>query len=288
MTAPALALVLVAAVLHATWNFFAKRLGGGVGAVWLYSALSTLFLAPIAAAVVWVTRPSVSALAAIFMLGSAILHLGYFVSLQSGYREGDLSVVYPLARGTGPLLAAIAAISVFGERPTPLAMTGAALIAGGIFALAGGRAIFGTGGHASPAGVGYGLLTGIFIAAYTLWDKQAVAVIGTAPIVQTLGENFGRSVLLVPAAWLRRAEVARHWRQHRALLLWIAVLAPLGYTLVLTAMVFTPVSYVAPAREISILIGTAMGARWLAEGRAPLRLAGASAMVVGLVALALG
>jgi drug/metabolite transporter (DMT)-like permease len=288
VTASALALVLVAAVMHATWNFFAKRLGGGVGAVWLYSALSTVCLAPIAAAVVWLARPALSSVAVVFMLGSAILHLGYFVTLQSGYREGDLSVVYPLARGTGPLLAAIAAVSFFGERPTLLAMAGAALIAGGIFALAGGRAIFGLGGRPSPAGVGYGLLTGIFIAAYTLWDKQAVAVIGTAPIVQTLGENFGRSVLLIPAAWLRRTEVARHWNEHRALLFWIALLAPLGYTLVLTAMVFTPVSYVAPAREISILIGTAMGTRWLAEGRAPLRLAGAAAMVVGLIALALG
>jgi drug/metabolite transporter (DMT)-like permease len=288
VTAPALALVLVAAILHATWNYFAKRVGGGIGAVWLYSALSAVCLAPIAAGVAWFARPAISNSALVFMFGSAVLHLGYFVALQSGYREGDLSVVYPLARGTGPLLAAVAAVSFFGERPTPLAMTGALLIASGIFVLAGGRTILGLGGRASPAGVGYGLLTGIFIAAYTLWDKQAVAVIGTAPIVQTLGENFGRSVLLSPAAWLRRGEVARHWREHRALLLWIALLAPLGYTLVLTAMVFTPVSYVAPAREISILIGTAMGTRWLAEGRAPLRLAGAAAMVAGLLALAMG
>lgn len=288
MTAPALALVLVAAVLHATWNFLAKRLGGGAGAVWLYSTLSVVCFAPVAGAFIWFARPGFSTASALFIIGSAVLHMGYFVSLQSGYREGDLSVVYPLARGTGPLLAALAAIAFLGERPTLPAMAGAALIAAGIFALAGGQTIFGRRGQSASAGVGYGLLTGVFIAAYTLWDKQAVAVIGTAPILQTWGGEIGRSLLLAPAAWVRRAEVFRHWTQHRGLVLGIALLSPLGYILVLTAMVFTPVSYVAPAREISILIGTAMGARWLAEGRVRLRLAGAAAMVAGLIALALG
>lgn len=287
VTGAALALVMVAAVLHATWNFLAKRLGGGAAAVWLYSTLSMICYAP-AAALVWRTRPGVSAAGVGFMLGSAALHVAYFLSLQRGYRGGDLSVVYPLARGTGPLLAAIAAVTLLGERPTPLAMTGAALIAGGIIALAGGRAVFGAGMRSAPAGVGYGLLTGLFIAVYTLWDKQAVAVIGNAPILQNWGTTTGMSLLLLPAALARRSEAARHWRQHRALIVGIAVLSPLAYILVLTAMVFTPVSYVAPAREISILIGTAMGARWLDERRMRLRLAGAAAMVVGLVALALG
>ena len=81
--------------------------------------------------------------------------------------------------------------------------------------------------------------------------------------------------------------VAR-WADDRQPLIAIAVLSPLSYILVLTAMVFTAVSYVAPAREISILIGTAMGTQWLAEGHAPHRLVGAAAMVAGVVALALG
>lgn len=247
MTAPALALVLVAAVLHATWNFLAKRLGGGAGAVWLYSTLSMVCYAPVAAALVWLTRPGLSAAGAGFMLGSAVLHVGYFISLQRGYRKGDLSVVYPLARGTGPLLAAIAAVSFFGERPSPLAMTGAVLIAAGIILLAGGRALLGRGAVSLSGGPGYGLLTGLFIAIYTLWDKQAVAVIAVPPILMDWGSNLGRSVLLLPAAWLRRADVARHWTHHRSLVFGIALLSPLAYILVLTAMVFTPVSYVAPA-----------------------------------------
>ncbi|HEY6102486.1 MAG TPA: DMT family transporter [bacterium] len=288
MTAPALALVLVAAVLHATWNLFAKRLGGGAGAVWLYSTISMICYAPVAAALVWFTHPTVSTAGLGFMLGSAVIHVGYFIALQRGYRMGDLSVVYPLARGTGPLLAAAAAVSFFGERPTLLAMLGAALITGGIIALAGGRAIFAPGTRSAPAGVAYGLLTGLFIAVYTLWDKQAVTVIGNAPILQEWGSNLGRSLLLLPAAWGRRVEVSRHWTADRRLIVGIALLSPLAYILVLTAMVFTPVSYVAPAREISILIGTAMGARWLAESQPRLRLAGATAMVAGLIALVLG
>ncbi|HEU5170811.1 MAG TPA: hypothetical protein VFU46_09745, partial [Gemmatimonadales bacterium] len=88
-------------------------------------------------------------------------------------------------------------------------------------------------------------------------------------------------------AAVRWADVRRHWAQHRGPLIAIAVLSPLSYILVLTAMVFTPVSYVAPAREISILIGTAMGARWLAEGHLGHRMLGAAAMVAGIVALAI-
>jgi drug/metabolite transporter (DMT)-like permease len=280
--------VLVAAVLHATWNFLAKRLGGGAGAVWLYSAVSVACYTPVAAALAWLTRPGLSAAGAGFMLGSAALHAGYFLALQRGYREGDLSIVCPLARGTGPLLAAVAAVVFFGERPTALAMTGAILITGGILGVAGGRALLPGGLRSTPAGVGYGVLTGAFIAVYTLWDKQAVAVVGNPPILQNWGTMAGMSFLLIPLAWARRADVSRHWTDHRGLILGIALLSPLAYILVLTAMVFTPVSYVAPAREISILIGAAMGARWLAEGRPRLRLAGAAAMVAGLTALALG
>ncbi|HEU5299173.1 MAG TPA: EamA family transporter, partial [bacterium] len=102
------------------------------------------------------------------------------------------------------------------------------------------------------------------------------------------GTSFTRSALLSPVAAVRWADVRRHWAQHRGPLIAIAVLSPLSYILVLTAMVFTPVSYVAPAREISILIGTAMGTQWLAEGHTPHRLAGAAAMVAGVVALAVG
>jgi drug/metabolite transporter (DMT)-like permease len=132
------------------------------------------------------------------------------------------------------------------------------------------------------------LITGLFIAAYTLWDKQAVSHFGIAPLVLDWGANVGRALILAPFALKYSDETMAEWREHKYEAIAIAVLIPLSYILVLTAMTFTPVSYIAPAREISILIGTAMGARLLAEGDAPRRLAAAGAMVVGIIGLAIG
>jgi drug/metabolite transporter (DMT)-like permease len=128
----------------------------------------------------------------------------------------------------------------------------------------------------------------LFIAAYTLWDKQAVSHFGIVPLVLDWGANVGRAILLTPFALKYSDQTITEWHEHKYEAIAIAVLIPLSYILVLTAMRFTPVSYVAPAREISILIGTAMGARLLAEGDARRRLAAACAMVLGVVALAVG
>ncbi len=119
MTLFALVLVLVAAVFHATWNLLAKRVGdGGAVFVWLFGLCSLVLYAPLAVVVVLVSAPHLGPVEYLFMFGSGVLHLGYFVLLQRGYAVGDLSLVYPLARGTGPLLATAAAIVLFGERPS--------------------------------------------------------------------------------------------------------------------------------------------------------------------------
>src|SRR5918992_6257053 len=122
MTLFALVLVLAAATFHATWNLLAKRVGeGGAVFVWLFGFLAALIYAPLAVVVVSLERPNFGPEVLVFMFGSGLLHLGYFVLLQRGYAVGDLSLVYPLARGTGPLLATAAAIVLFGERPGALA-----------------------------------------------------------------------------------------------------------------------------------------------------------------------
>ena len=95
-------------------------------------------------------------------------------------------------------------------------------------------------------------------------------------------------VIIAPFAWKRRHEVMRDWREHRGKAATVAILGPVSYVLILTAMSFTPVSYVAPAREISILIGTIFGAKLLKEAEPSRRLIAASGMVVGVIALALG
>ena len=286
MTVFALALVLAAAFMHATWNLLAKRAGGGPAFVWLCGALSSALYAPLVAALLLIQRPRLGALGLLFVCGSAVLHLAYFLMLQQGYRTGDLSLVYPLARGTGPLLSTAAAIAFFGERPTPLAIGGALLIAGGVFVLGGGTSTLRD--ASARRGSAFALLTGTLIAAYTLWDKRAVSVLLIPPLLLDWGANLGRAMLLTPFALRQWDKVRVEWWLHRREAFGVAVLTPLAYILVLTALVFTPVSYIAPAREISILIGTLLGTRLLAEGDAGRRLAAAGAMVLGVVALALG
>ena len=289
MTFLALTLVLAAAFFHATWNLLAKRVGSEASSavfVWLSGSLAVVLYAPLAVTVLLLREPRLGPPELLFMLGSGVLHLGYFLLLQRGYAVGDLSLVYPLARGTGPLLATAAAIALFGERPSLLALCGMVLIVGGVFLLARDPKDAQRGRPGSA--VAYGLATGVFIAAYTLWDKHAVSALLVPPLLQDWASNLVRALLLTPLAARRRGEVRVLWRAHKAAVLGVAALAPLAYILVLTALAFTPVSYVAPAREVSILIATVMGAQLLAEGDVRRRLLAAGGIVLGVTSLALG
>jgi drug/metabolite transporter (DMT)-like permease len=291
MTLLALALVLAAGSFHATWNLLAKRASSGVSGpafVWLCTALSTLIFAPVAA-IVLSENPHVGTLGLLFMFGTGILHTGYFLSLQEGYRVGDLSMIYPLARGTGPLLASAAAIALFDERPGLLGAAGILLIVSGVLLLAW-EPDSGSRGSAKKKwlGIAFGLLTGVFIASYTLWDKYAVSDLSLSPILYYWASCLVEALLLTPLALRDKEKVRAAWRTHRLETLGVAVLSPLSYVLVLIALVFTAVSQVAPAREISILIGTLMGGRLLAEGGLRQRLVASGLMVGGIAALAVG
>jgi drug/metabolite transporter (DMT)-like permease len=286
MTGLAIALVLAAALIHASWNYLLKKSGGGVGFVWAFAAASSLIYAPIAVGIVFVQHFQLTAEALAYLFASAVLHTAYYLLLDRGYRYGDLSVVYPLARATGPFLTVLVALAALGERPGVIALCGAGLVVGGAFFLA-----------ASPAklreeraarGIAFALLTGCMIASYTVVDKQAVSAVLIPPVLQDWGANLGRVIVMAPLAMRRREEVRAAWRRQRSAVILVALLCPLSYILVLTAMVFTPVSYVAPAREISILFAALMGAHWLQEGDVPRRVAAAAAMALGVVALAIG
>lgn len=287
MTALALSLVLAAAFVHASWNFLAKRVGGGVAFIWLFGLLSVLLYAPLAVTTLIWQQPQMGWIQLGFMVGSGMIHAAYFLLLQQGYRVGDLSLVYPLARGTGPMLSTLAAIVIFGERPTWVAIGGTILIAGGIV-------LFTV--QPSQAGVvksrtrsiTYALLTGACIATYTLWDKYAVSQLAIPPLLEDWASNLTRAALLTPFVLPQLSNVKQVWQEHRRDVIGVAALCPLAYILVLTALTFSPVSYVAPAREISIVIAAVMGTQWLAEGDARWRLFAASLMVLGVVALAVG
>lgn len=288
MSALALGLVLIAAFTHATWNLAAKRSGGGLPFVWLTGLVSLCFYAPLSAAYVLWQSPAIPAGAWLVVLGSGLIKMAYALLLQRGYRHGDFSLVYPLARGTGPLFSTLTAIALYGERPTPLALTGGAIIIVSIFSLTGGTKLL----HADRAhlrqGLLYGFTCGCCIASLTIWDKHAVTHLHLPPLVYDCSTQLVMCTVLAPFAWPRRAEAFAAWRDHRGKVFAVALLAPLAYILILTAMAFTPVSYIAPAREISILIGTFLGAKLLKEAEAQRRLFAAGGMVAGVIALALG
>lgn len=286
MSAFALALVLAGACCHAWWNLILKRTGGGTGFFLLFSGFSAILLAPIALVVWWIQQPVLGWPHVAMMAASATLHLLYFLALDHGYKHGDLSIVYPLARGTGPVLTLIGAMLLLGERPGIVAIGGAVLIALAVLMLVGDPRKLRDSGNAR--GVSFALLTGCLIASYTLTDKQAVAALLIPPIIFDWGANTLRWLLLTPIALRNRAGIRDAWRNYRKEAVYVAILSPLSYILALTAMRFTPVSYVAPAREVSILIATFLGARVLAEADANRRLTAAGLMIAGLAALALG
>lgn len=301
MTAFALFLVLAAAGLHATWNFCAKKAGGGLPFVYLVSLIITACYVPVIGAYLLHHELALTGGALLWILGSGVLKTSYSLFLQRGYRTGDFSLIYPLARGTGPLLSTLAAILIMGERPSGLALAGGLLIIASIFWLTGGldritalfRARVTSKGEPKPGGIvfssfGYGIISGVFIAAYTLWDRHGVAALAIAPIIYDAGTAFTQLALLTPFALRRRPEIARHWNDHRRYAFGVALLSPLAYVLVLTAMTFTPVSYIAPAREVSIVIGAFIGAKVLKETDSRRRLWGAAVITIGIIALALG
>ena len=265
----AIALVVGAAVAHAGWNLSAKRVSdGGAVFVWLTALWAAIFLLPLAVVGIIAAGGSVPAVWWLAAAVSGLIHTAYFVILQRGYAVGDLSVVYPLARGTGPMLSVIAAIVLFGERPGAVALAGAGAVVLGVWVI-GGLGSAGTGSWAG--GVGYGVLCGTTIATYTLWDAHAVTALGVSPVVLMAGEAIFETAILTPYALGRRAQVSALWREHKLPVFTVAVLSPLAYLLVLYALRLAPVSLVAPARELSIVLGGSrcVAAAGRAQPRAP-------------------
>ncbi|MEO5988868.1 MAG: DMT family transporter [Candidatus Eisenbacteria bacterium] len=283
-----LALVLASAVIHATWNLWAKQVGHAARPavlMWLLTVVSSLLYAPIG---LWMLshgawRPTPQVL--LWVLGSGAIHVVYFFLLLRGYRVGDLSLVYPVARGTGPLLAAVGAIALLGERPTWLSASGALLIASGVVALTW-RADRASQAKLAP-GLRYGLMTGVLIATYTLFDTCSVKRVGIPPLLFYWGGEMARILFVSPLVTREGHSISRLWREHRWRVIGIAALSPLSYILILIALRTGEVGHIAPARELSILIGAYLGGRVLGETEHRRRLLAATAFALGVIALAL-
>jgi drug/metabolite transporter (DMT)-like permease len=277
-------LVLFAAIGHSSWNLLAKRAAHCTHLPWFSSLGASFFLLPVS---LWILSQSgwiLSLPDAAFLLATGVLHLLYTESLLHGYRVGDLSVVYPLARGAGPLLTFVGAMFTLGEHPSRIAALGALSVSCGIFFLSRAPSLT---SHSARAGVFWGLLTGMIIASYTLTDAYSIKVLVLSPILVDCAGHLFRAIFLLPRTYLLRGvrtELRQYWRES----LGISLLTPMAYLLVLFAMKLAPVSRVAPVREMSVIFGAFLGTMLLREGHIARRTFAAALIALGVVALTLG
>ncbi|MGQ9572399.1 MAG: EamA family transporter [Dehalococcoidia bacterium] len=288
MTTGAFLLVLASACIHAIWNYIAKQSEHKAAFLWCTFTLSfALYLPP---AIVFALRDGIEPWSFLFAPGVAILHGSYGLALARGYQVGDLSAVYPVGRGIGPMLIPIFAVLFLGENVSAMAAAGIALVIVGIYAI-----------HAEQLSLAallrplrllgrietrYAVIIGSLLAAYSLLDKVALDYIPAPTLLQCA--TAGHLFILMPLALRNGAAPARsEWRQRKRGIIFAAVTAPLGFLLVLIALTMSRVSYVGPVREVGIIFGTALGVFSLREPYGLARIPGAALIASGVVLLGL-
>ena len=285
-----LAALLIAggALAHAAWNLVLKAApAAGPRFVGLTVVVSVVALAPFGApalAPVLAQRPGVAAPLAL----SGLLHCGYFLLLQRAYRVADVSVVYPVARGTGPALSVAAAVLLLGERPGPVALAGAAVVIAGVAVVGSAGATDARAPHRRAPGVALGAAVGVVIAGYTLLDAVAVTRLGLEPIAWFWGSLVVQLLVLAPWLVAGPRSTLRTARRHLRSVLAVGILSPLAYLLVLAAYGLAPVSIVAPAREASVVVVALGGWLLFREPHPVRRLAGSAVVLAGVALLAAG
>ena len=300
MNTTALLLVLSAGVIHASWNIAAKKAQGDARFAFFTSVVLMVVWAPLGVWIAWDVVATWSPLAWALIVASGILHVLYYVILLRGYRRADLTVVYPLARGSAPLLSSLVALLWLGEAISGWGIVGIAGVVAGVFLIAGGPQAFFNWTlppHATEAqheqrqrksaGLRYGILTGLFIASYTVVDGYAVKVVLLSPILVDYLGNFFRLIFLAPAVLRDQPTAWALWKQQWKYALIVGTISPVSYVLVLYAMQIAPLSHVAPAREVSMLFAALLGGHLLNEGDRLIRFAGALCIAAGIFALSL-
>lgn len=284
-----LGLVVLASVLHATWNLLAKR-AAHVGPVFVfaYNVVACIVYSPWAAYEMMQGGVHWSWTVLLCLVASGIIHLAYSLALQRGYQVAPFSVVYPVARGTGPLLSSLGAFLVLHETPTLTGLSGLAGVVIGILMIAtqGRLDAFRTANGLS--GMRWGLTTGAIIASYTVVDAYGVKALAIAPVVLDWFGMVTRFFILAPLVISAPKAAATAMRGVWPLAIAIGILSPLAYILVLAALGFgAPLSIVAPMREMSMMIGALMGLFLLKEDVGPVRLAGCALLIAGVVLLSM-
>ena len=215
-----------------------------------------------------------------------IFEVIYFVLLQRGYRVGDVSLVYPIARGTGPMLSVLGAIVLLGETPSPLALGGVVIVVTGIAVIG----FAGTRGPRKPGGhsVLYGLAVGVLIASFTVWDGWSVGTLELPPIGYYWVALVAQAVLFTPSAFPKGVSVTHTLRRYPIEIAVIGILGPASYVLALTAVQLSSVSLVAPAREISVVLVALGGGLLFKEPHMVQRVIGSAIVLGGIALLAVG
>jgi drug/metabolite transporter (DMT)-like permease len=292
MPASALAMVIVAALLHALWNIVAKKTGGNKHFVLLGGLVLAVFWAPVGIWLGWSEVPRWGWLQWTFVGLSGLTHLVYFTVLLKGYRVSDLTVVYPVARGSGPLISSLLAVAVMGEAMTLHSALGVLCVCVGVFVIAGGPTLLRAAHDPAQrarvhAGLRWGAATGAVIAVYTVLDGYSVKRLLIGPILIDYFGNALRLPFMLPTMLRDPPGFVDAWRRYKWHAIVLGVVSPIAYVLVLYAVRLAPLSHVAPAREVSMLFAALIGGRLLGEQDRGQRMLGAGLMAAGVALLAL-
>jgi drug/metabolite transporter (DMT)-like permease len=227
----------------------------------------------------------------LFVLGTILLHIFYFLFLARGYAKADLSVVYPIARGMGPTLSPLLGVMILGESVSLLAIVGIASVVVGIYTIY----WWGSFGQIfsdplkllKESGTRYAVFTGLLIAIYTIWDKVGVSHV--TPFLYMYLMSTGTAIGMSPYLFRTHGALAirTELRSNVIGIVAVALLMFLAYGLVLTAFTFSRVSYIAPSREVGIVAGVLLGTLVLNEPFGRGRLLGAGLIAVGPVIITL-
>ena len=295
MDSAALAFIAIAAVLHAAWNILLKTGGDALRTATIGIVAASAVLVPVVL-VAWAMtgQPEVPPKAWAIGIVSGAVEVAYFIFLAAAYRRGDLSVVYPLARGSAPLLAVAVGVLVLGEELAPVAWLGVELLLAGLLVVQRPWVLLRAPG-AARAGAGFALLTGAMIATYSSLDRVGVQLAPPWLYAAILWPVC--AIGLVGVAWVRpRIAGGRYAAPDEPLRIGRSVLGGLltftAYFFVLAALARAPLAIVAPLRESAVLLTSAWGVVRLGEaaGRREVtfRVAGSLLVLAGAIVLAVG
>ncbi len=272
-----LALILFSAALHAGWNLIVKSEDDKLLSAWLTTLCPPLILWPLLFLTGLPPREAWP-----ILLGSGIIQAAYVASLVRAYEHGDLSVVYPVARGLAPLFVSVGAPLTLGETLSPLAKTAVCLVGGGIgwLGLAAGSA------RTSLPTLAWASATAAFIAFYSIVDK--VGVMRSNALAYIIILWICMCLIMTPYVLALRSpsQIRDVWRQRRGILMASGLLSIGAYLCVLMAMRLTQVSYVAALRESSVILGAVLGWRVLGEPFGGQRISASVVVTIGLILLA--